>query len=196
MKKNYHLLVVSISILVLFLSGCAAGIAVSEANTVAASDINLSTYKTYAWFHPVKVAPTEYEKGFSDDLDNSLRKAIEEELKRKGFQKVTLKPDVLVAYDISVPVPKEKDNPENYSDGFGYSYAHMAGYRYNYGHNDILGYRAVDLYKQGTLIIDIIDPAGSKLLWRGWNEGAIKNYKANFTKIKEEVAQVMNKLER
>lgn len=194
MKKHYFFLLLSYSFLLILLGGCVTSSVGTESNAIAAGEADLSAFKTYAWYQPERVAQAAYDKGFSGELDANLRKAIEEELKQKGLQKATLKPDVLIAYDVSVDVPKEKDRPGHYVDGFGYGYAHMAGYRYNYYNIDVWGYRAVDLYKQGTLIIDIIDPGNNQLLWRGWAEGAITNYNANYKRIHQQVEEVLNNL--
>ncbi|CAM3577103.1 Lipoprotein [Pontibacter korlensis] len=119
--------------------------------------------------------------------------AIEKELQERGYTKVDENPDVLVAYDVSVSVPEEKDKTEKFSQGFGYSYGYMSGYRYDYGHADMPGYRSVDLFKEGTLIIDFINPRSNMLLWRGWAEGAVNpkdNYKAVENKVEEVIGQL------
>lgn len=192
MKKHFYHFYIFCSLCVLLLSGCVASSAGEGSKTIAAPDAELSRYKTFAWYQPEKVSKAAYGDGYNGDLDVNIRRAVEEELRQKGMQKVTLNPDVLIAYDVSVDVPKEKDNPEAYPPGFGYGYAHMAGYRYNYGNTGIWGYRSVDLYKQGTLIIDVILPEKQQLLWRGWAEGAITNYNANYKKIHQKVEDVLN----
>lgn len=192
MKKHFNLLHFSCYILVLLLGGCVASSSGTDSKTIAAPDAEISQYRTYAWYQPEKVSNAAYGEGFDGDLDVNLRKAIEEELRQKGMKKVALNPDVLIAYDVSVDVPKEKDNPDAYAPGFGYGYAHMAGFRYNYNNTGIWGYRSVDLYKQGTLIIDAIKPEDQQLVWRGWAEGAITNYKASYKKIQQKVEEVLN----
>ncbi len=135
----------------------------------------------------------DFEKGFDKSLDQHLRRALEEELQKKGFKPATENPDVLIAYDVSVSVPVEKDVPANFAHGFGYSYAHMAGYRYAYQNSGAPGYRSVDLFKQGTLIIDFVDPASNQLLWRGWTEGAISNFGAGYGKVRRAVETILAK---
>ncbi len=137
----------------------------------------------------------EFENGYASDLDNHLRKAIEEELRLRGYEKTSANPAMLLAYDVSVSVPLEKDAPGAYPPGFGYGYAYMAGYRYNYRNSNMPGYRAVDLFKKGTLIIDFIEPATNELLWRGWSEEGLTNSKANYNKVRHLVGQVITELE-
>jgi hypothetical protein len=191
MKKYFSLLHFLSCLLVLLLSGCVSGSSGIESKTIAAPDVSSLQHRTYAWYQSENIAPASFDEGFNAELDVNLRKAIEDVLRQKGMKMVTLNPDVLIAYDVSVDVPKEKDKPDAYIPGFGYGYAFMAGYRYNYSNTGIWGYRSVDLYKQGTLIIDVIKPDDQQLLWRGWSEGAISNYKANYKKIHQQVEEVL-----
>lgn len=188
MKKHIPLLFLYL----LFLSSCVTSSISSRPNSVSAAGANTTAIKTYAWYQDQPEAPVAYDKEYTGTLNQHIRKALEEQLQAKGFTKATTgSPDVLVAYDVSVSVPVEKDIPGSFSDGFGYSYAYMSGYRYSYGHEALPGYRAVDLYKSGTLIVDLIKPATNELMWRGWTEGAISNFKANYSSVKSEVTKVL-----
>lgn len=190
--KNYSLFAF---IYFLLLSSCVTSSVSTRPNSVAATGAKTATLKTYAWYQEMPVAPVAYEKDYTANLNQYIRKAVEEELQQKGFTKTASgNPDVLVAYDVSVSVPVEKDIPANYAEGFGYSYAYMSGYRYSYGHEALPGYRAVDLYKNGTLIIDLINPKTNELIWRGWTEGAISNFKAGYSTVQKEVTQVLQPL--
>ena len=192
--KNYYPL---LFLFLLLMSACVTSSVTSRPNSVAAPGANTLTYKTYAWFQDQPVAPIAYDEDYSGSLNKHVRQAVEEELQKKGFTKATGgNPDVLVAYDVSVSVPEEKDIATNYIKGFGYSYAYMSGYRYTYGNEQLPGYRAVDLYKSGTLIIDLINPKTNELIWRGWTEGAISNFKANYSSVRNEVEKVLEPLQK
>lgn len=180
-------------LMVLLLSACVVASGVVHTNAVVAPNAGLNKYNTYAWYQEQAQAQPSYDKGFSPNLDKHIRQAIEEELREKGFEKVTSRPDILVAYDMSVSVPEEKDKPENFSPGFGYSYAYMAGYRYNYSNSYITGYRNVDLFKQGTLIIDLVNPVNNQLVWRAWTEGAITKFDSGYKPVQKQVEAVLNK---
>ncbi|MCC9168246.1 DUF4136 domain-containing protein [Pontibacter harenae] len=182
------------AILLLIFSSCVASSGVVQSNTIAAPAASLAKYKTYAWYQEQPAKAPDYDRGYSNQLNNNIRRAVEEELQRKGYTKATTNPDVLVAYDVSISVPIEKDAPGTYPNGFGYSYGYMAGYRYNYGNPNLSGYRPVDLFKQGTLIIDFVDPARDMLVWRGWSEGAISNFNANYKNVQGSVERVLEKL--
>lgn len=179
---------------VFFLSACVATSGIDNTNSISSSEGVLGKRTSYAWYQPAPAAQPAYGPDFNADLNNHMLKAIEEELQRKGYTKTTVNPDMLVAYDISVSVPDAMDKPELYGPGFGYSYAYMAGYRYSYGNAELPGYRAVDLFKQGTLIVDVIDPKSKQLLWRGWTEGGIKKFDAGYGKVKSEVQKIVNRM--
>ncbi|WP_114781585.1 DUF4136 domain-containing protein [Botryobacter ruber] len=176
-----------------FTTGCVATSGIPDAFATTATDAALAKKNTYAWYQEKPVAGIYLETGFTEVLDKHVKRAIEEELEQKGLQKVTTNPDLLVAYDVSVSVPIELDKPSLYAPGFGYSYAWEAGYRYKYGTSRIEGFRPVDLYKEGTMIIDIIDRASGELIWRGWSEGLIRNFNANYNKVKENVQLILDK---
>ncbi|MFD2244933.1 DUF4136 domain-containing protein [Pontibacter ruber] len=174
-------------------SSCVSSSAVLKSNAISAPGTNVRSYQTFGWYQEKPQAPQAFDKGFNPNTDKYIRQAVEEDLERKGLRKVTENPDVLLAYDISVSVPAEKDRPELYTDGFGYSYAHMAGYRYRYGDGGLASYRPVDLFKQGTLIIDMIDPKSNELVWRGWREGIFTNFNAGYKKVSSYVQDILEK---
>ena len=191
-KRLFNLLF--ILALPLVLGACVVTSGIKSTTTIAASGANPKQYKTYSWYQSTPEATADYEKGYGAGLDEKIRRAVEEEMVQKGYRKVTESPDVLLAYDVSVSVPLEKDNPENFMPGFGYSYGYMHGYRYAYGNAGLPGYRSVDLFKAGTLIIDLVNPKSNDLVWRGWTEGAIDNFGAGYKKVHQEVEEVLKKL--
>ena len=193
MKKAFYPIHLWSFLFVLLLSSCVATSGIVGSSAISAPGENVRSYQTFGWYQEAPQAPQAFEKGFSANTDKFIRQAIEEELTRKGLRKVSEKPDVLVAYDISVSVPAEQDRPELYAEGFGYSYAYMAGYRYKYGNGGLAAYRPVDLFKQGTLIVDFINPEKNELVWRGWTEGVVTNFNANAKKFAADVQEVLAK---
>ncbi|ARS34878.1 DUF4136 domain-containing protein [Pontibacter actiniarum] len=196
MKRSLKaLLPLCLALATVSLPSCVTTSASLGANAIKAPyATNLRNYKTYAWYQPAPAAEADYLSGYRPSLDKHIRQAVEQELQEQGYTKVESNPEVLVAYDVSVSVPAEKDRTEQFNKGFGYSYGYMSGYRYDYGHSDMPGYRSVDLFKKGTLIIDLINPRSNMLLWRGWSEGAISNFKAGAGKVEKQVEEVIEKL--
>lgn len=120
---------------------------------------DFTTFRTYAF-----AGLTDLNQG--GVLDNSLvRKRLEqmvgEQLNGKGLQQVAVgdKPDLLVHYWIG---KKEKQRVESTGPTVG-----MYGWRGPYGYG--AGYSGVTTYEytEGTLIVDLVTPANSELVWRG-----------------------------
>lgn len=195
MKKNFPtLLLLCLAAMAFALNSCVTTSGAIGANAIKAPYATLDRYKTFAWYQPAPAEKPDYDKGYNKQLHEHIQRAVEEELEERGYRKGAGEPDVLVAYDVSVSVPEEKDKSSKARPGFGYSYGYMAGYRYNYGHADMPGYRSVDLFKEGTLIIDLVHPQSNMLLWRGWAEGGISNFKAGYNSVHGQVEEVLEKL--
>jgi len=195
MRKNISFVCLYLLLPVL-LSACVVGSGIVHTSAISVPGAKPASYTTYAWYQDQPVAPAAYEDKFNGALDKYIRQAVEEELQQRGYKKVNAatKPDVLLAYDVSVSVPEEKDKPENFAPGFGYSYGYMSGYRYHYKDAGLPGYRPVDLFKEGTLLIDMVNPTTDALVWRGWSEGAISNFQAGYNKVQQQVTEVLGKL--
>ena len=118
---------------------------------------NFTKFKTFAF-----AGLTETNKG--SVFDNSLtRKRIESavgrELTGKGLQQVGLdqNPDLLVHYWIGV---QEKQRVQGTGPTGGYGW--RAGYGSGPGYGTVMTYE----YKEGTLILDLVEPAMKELVWR------------------------------
>ena len=110
---------------------------------------------------------------------------MDKELTANGFQKRTEKPDFLIAYYIRV-----KDKIDVTSTGFDYWPAYYGfGFRsrlYGFGYRSrFFGASSLDVrqYKEGTLILDFVDPETKELIWRGWYSGMIDD--ASSIKVKK-----------
>ena len=100
---------------------------------------------TYDW--------TEKETEIATLEARRVRAAVDAELAARGFKQSATKPDFQVAAHV-----KHQEKVEVQS--WGYSYRpHSAWY----------GEPSVDLYEysEGSLVIDVIDPAKHELVWRG-----------------------------
>ena len=88
-------------------------------------------------------------------IDERVSKSLQSELKRKGLKRSTENPDVLVSYAVAMDASiSGSDFNKAYADEFPISVPEPEP-----GQD-------VD-YHQGTLIVDFVDSATRKLLWRG-----------------------------
>ncbi len=139
------------------------------------SATDFSQFKTFAF----------YKKGIDkakiSDLDKRrILRAIETELTSKGMT-VSEHPDVLISI-----FAKSKKQVNVYNNNY---YWHPMYYGAYWGSN-------VSRYTEGTLLIDIIDTKGKKLLWQGVGKGALSTsnkVEKKEARIKEFVSEIMAK---
>ena len=106
--------------------------------------------------------------------DSQARKRIEsiiaEELTNKGLRQVGLNknPDVLIHSLITIKDKQvvQSSNPAGAGYGWRGGYASGGGYGSGYGPSGGYGLDTTYEYKEGTLIIDLVEPKGEKLIWQ------------------------------
>jgi hypothetical protein len=128
---------------------------------------DLSQYKRFAWLKHEKIpvfrgAVPESSKKLSDEeLDKMIRGYVDIELTKKGFLKATdSEPDFFVSY---YAVAKLQLEVQEFDSGTS---AHP---NLPYGHWRPFYQSSSDrlLMSEGTLTLDVIDPAEDRLVWRG-----------------------------
>jgi hypothetical protein len=160
-------------------------------NTDYTQDYNFSNLKTYNW-HPSQSgdkASLDFLGG--DIFDQRAREYVEESLTLKGLKKVNSSPDFLVNYGV---LTEDRTDINSYNTYSGYAPNwRYGGYSSGYGMGASSTQTTVSHYKQGTLMIDIIDPTSDKLVWRGTADGRLsKNMKPE--ERRESLQKVINKI--
>jgi hypothetical protein len=107
---------------------------------------DFSKYKTYKW------AAIEGKMYPDEIVDKNIRSAADAQLATKGLRKSEDNPDLLVAYNIAI-------DKEQRIDTWG------SGYWGWYGGG--MQSTTVSTINVGTLVLDMYEPAGQKLVWRG-----------------------------
>lgn len=123
---------------------------------------DLAAYQTFAFFEPL----TTDRKLYSTLLSVRLRDATRRELQKRGYIYDESRPDLLVNFNVNI-----KERQELHArPRFGY-------YHYRYGLYDPWPGYAEDFYtvtyKEGTLVIDLVDAARKQLVWQGVATGRI-----------------------
>ncbi len=150
--------IIIISGLIVLLSSCSS----LNISTDFDPTQDFSKYKTYRWARIKERDPNDV---LSKNL--MLRKrvqvAVEKVLNEKGFTKLDKgKPDFIVFIHAGV-----QQRMNVYYQG-GY---HYGGWWGPYG-----GYTTVSRYKQGTLVVDIVDTEEKELSWRGIASDVVRSY--------------------
>ena len=132
------------------------------------------TLKTFAWLPPSQKAKNK--RAF---LTKRVELATNNELQAKGYSIDTRQPDFLIAMHSGT---KDRVEVTNY----GYAYPGRWGY---------WGGRRVDVYhyKEGTIILDIIDARSKELIWRGSATGDV-NFNTTPEQRDQEVAKAVAKI--
>jgi hypothetical protein len=152
--------------------------------------VNFKNYKTYAWSPQKHIHKHKNQKFDNDIIEKRIQTNVMDELNKRGLKLDTTNPDIILDFDIMTEKKVKQDiepvyiNSPYYYRGFnnynGYRYRNnfynYGGwnnyYSYGYGYN--MGYRTVNIpYKEGTVIIDIVDADANKLVWKGYAIGEL-----------------------
>jgi hypothetical protein len=123
---------------------------------------DFSRYKTFDYF----TAKKNGTGGTTTFMDNRVRAALESELMTRGFTKETKgDPDFLVTY---YPVMQQKQYHTTTHVGFGW------GSYPGFGHVGTSSTQAHQ-YKEGTIVIEIVDFRSNRMVWQGAAVGALSD---------------------
>jgi len=107
----------------------------------------MAEYRSYAWLRP---APGQAKRPHEDLVGLRIQRTVDSVLNAKGFLRNDSTPDFLVGYHLAYTGDLDRDAVDTYF-GFGF------------GSNE----PGADSIPQGTLIIDVVDAAQQRLVWRG-----------------------------
>ena len=155
--------------LLLLLTACATNV-----QTINPSGNDLSNYETFAYLPNTNV---EVEgKNYSDTAVNKvIVESVKMNLEEHGLDIDRKEPDLLVLISTSTDVELKADTRPVYAT---YPYQYGIGrvspwynpyYFYGYtSYSPVIGYNTTtNSYKEGTLVIDIIDRVTKKTVWKG-----------------------------
>ena len=175
MKKIFLLLVIP----AILLSACASGPTI-VGNTNPGTDF--SAFKTYNFFQPLG---TDRSGGVRTPLSSRLISSVNRELISRGMS-LSDSPDLLVDFVVSAEdridvrsTPSHTVHRSHWNRGFS------TWPTYN---------TTVRQYTEGSLIIDLIDPATNTLVGEGGAQNRISSTEFNQQQIDEIVSKVMSQL--
>ena len=133
-------------------------------------EIDFASFKTYSWYSATLRDPKSLDFLGGDIFDKRVRASIDNELQGKGY---TLKTEGDVDFKINYDVlTEDRQDVRTYNTYGGYAPGWGHHGAYGYGGMGTTSTQVID-YKQGQLIIDIIEPQGEVLIWRGTAEGRL-----------------------
>lgn len=153
-----RVLPLSAALLSLAMLGACRGYNVTYDYDVTAS---YAKYKTFDYYTSKKGTG-----GTTSLMDKRVRAAVEKELQAKGFTMDTkADPDFLVTY---YPVVTNHKVRTTVRSGWGWGW----GYRPFYGGMGVSSSQ-VHNYKEGTIVIEIVDFKSNQMIWQGAAAGAL-----------------------
>lgn len=130
---------------------------------------NFFGYKSFEWY-----ASSKRGQGRKADehplTDKRVRLAVEQQLQAKGYRlDANIEPDFLIAY---YPVYQTRRTRTHTSVGLG-----GGGWRrpWGYGVGTRFGTTQTRTYKEGTIVLEIVDSKSNQLVWQASAEGALTN---------------------
>lgn len=177
----------------LMLAGCA-----SVAHIERDESVNLNNYKSFAWVE-TKDTATDNEKSKVITLtEQTIRKAVNEELSKEGWKETKSRPDVLLSYDVLVENSvKESSNPVYSRSQLRY-YFNPYTRRWSpiYYPSQFLGYDR-DAYqtKEGTVTVTMMDAKTDKMIWQGWTTEEVNSKNLTGKELQNSIKSIFRKFD-
>jgi Domain of unknown function (DUF4136) len=118
--------------------------------------VKISTFTTFTWLDKEGIEERNNPLYYNELNDKRIRAAVVEQLTLKGYTQTSEAPKLKVHYHIVI-----EDKTQVRSD--------------TYSPYWIKTERDIYTYREGTLIIDLMDGKNEMLLWRGWAVSALSD---------------------
>jgi len=190
MKK----LILFFALLVSGLSGCSP----YQYYAIQSSKAGFNKYRTFAW-----LPSPDTSRKINDIADEKIKDAVTAGLEKRGLTLQVIHPDLLVRYSVQVRERIRIYNYPAYVYGPGIVYRGVIRNRYGryfyYNYTSPFPvYVGSDIdqvpYKEGTLIIDLIERRNHQVIWRGYGTGDVDNPERAITDIPQVVEGILNRL--
>ncbi|MDJ0840873.1 MAG: DUF4136 domain-containing protein [Acidobacteriota bacterium] len=164
----------------LLIGGCAPSIKVAQHHD---SSQDFSAMKTFDWLTPRGGRDNPMDK--NPIIAKKVKDAIAAELGAKGFTMDETNPDFHVIFFGST---RDKVDVQTWNSSYyGWGYR---GWAYGWGGPDV----TVSEYKEGTLVIDVVNAKSNELVWRGYGTGRIKKTDRNVDeRVRRAVVSILKK---
>lgn len=145
-----------------------------------------ASVKTFDWFKAKKERQGDAPPRLAEFTDRRVRVAVEKELAAKGMTKeTTADPDVVLDY---FPVYRNRAYRTHTSVGVG------GGWGYGWGWRTRVGTTQTHHYKEGTIVLQVVDFKSNKLIWEGVAEGALTDVNSSPEDAEEAIGRAVKDL--
>lgn len=141
-------------------------------------DYDLWTYQTFDWGEKVNIEGGQNPLYYNELNDKRIKTAVQKQLSKRGYKLSAESPELILHYHIIV-----KDQSVLITEPYGYSY----GQYWTRANTNTYSYR------EGTLILDLMDKKTNQLIWRGW---AVTDVKDSYSpkQVEALIEEVVSKL--
>jgi len=134
-------------------------------------EADFSGYKTYSWIRQ-RIHETDAPTGIGSLMVERVQQAVDREMAAKGYERIeSPESDFKLAFHTGV---QDKIDVNLYGYGF-------------WGRPRFADVRQ---YKEGTLVLDVVDTGQNRLVWRGWGTGVL----GDPSRLTEKINQAANKI--
>lgn len=153
-------------------------------------EVDFAPYRTFAWLEPPlreepRAEPAPVADPFTHNtlIDKRVRSEVEAVLTRRGYRRAAdgETPSFQLRYEV-VSREVTRDSPIFLSGGYG-----------RRGYASDVGYSRSDSYQEGTLILDVIDPATQQIAWRGWGVSHARDGYLEAERLRETVEAILER---
>jgi len=189
MKKTSFLFLSLALVGGLALGGCSASSHIEKAD-----DVSFAHYRTFGFVH--NDGDEQHSK--NDIIDANIKKAITDEMEKKGLRRTDRNPDIVLEYSMNVEKDVRRENNPVYSTPYTQPYYNPATRRisYMYMPSQITGYDSYNrAVKNGMLTINIYDTRNQRMIWQGWTQNELNKGKFTSNDVKNDVRSILKKLD-
>jgi len=139
-------------------------------------DADFTRYHTWEWGQADALPTGDARLDNNQFFNDFLQGAVERAMARSGFARVARneKPELLVHYHANINQRFQVGEPVNCAPG------------------DCRP--EVTDYEQGTLVIDVIDAATNRVIWRGWAQDSVAGVIDNQDRLEAKVDEAVRKI--
>jgi hypothetical protein len=155
-----------------------AGCATMNVSSHVERGIDFAQFKTYDWTVADALPVGDPRLDNNPFFRDYLQGAIEKQLARKGYRRVTGEAaDLLLHYHATVNQRMEINAVDR-----------QAGYCYEDCQPQIIE------YEQGTLVLDVVDARTLKVIWRGWAQDSIQGIIDDQARLERQVDKAVTRI--
>jgi hypothetical protein len=148
------------------------------------ADFDFSTFQTFDWLPVTAAFPPGHPLAPGGDVDRQIRAAVEKRLVAKGFRPAREGgADFLLHYDAFIQEHLQ-------SQGDPEPFVHGGGLRVTFSWKE--GEQA-QAYSEGSLVIEVIDPASREAVWVGWATSVAEDTDKLRSRIDKSVQRILKR---